>query len=93
MPWYKVAHIREQGVDLIIIPLESAFDNLTETQKYAQIQELQLRANAAGLAGTVVPVWEHLGQVRFIALPQWHSFLASLTLPQITASVNKEIRW
>lgn len=93
MPNFKVAHINQQGVDLIIVPLDSAFgDKKLEEQREAT-SELQTHATAAGLKGTVVPVWDHLGRMMFIAPKQWHPFFASLNLGQVWASVNREIFW
>lgn len=57
MARYKIAHVREQGVDLIIIPLESSFGNQGTQAQNDTIAVLQLKARAAGLAGKVVPVW------------------------------------
>ena len=55
MPRFKVAHIREQGVDLIIIPLEETFDRKTENDKNAIISDLQIHASSAGLAVQLFP--------------------------------------
>lgn len=93
MPRFKVAHVREQGVDLIIVPLESSFGNKLESDKDEIIAELQVRARSAGLAGTVVPVWEAGSKMVFIAPPNWHPFFRSLSIRQIFASVNREIYW
>lgn len=94
MPSFKVAHVREQGVDLIIIPLESMFGSQGSSQQNAEIQQLQMRSNAAGLAGTVVPVWDAgSGRMAFIAPTRWHPFFASLSLVQVFQSINKEIKW
>lgn len=54
---YDVAHIREEGVDLIIIPLRSSFGHRTTLEQNETTRYLQACASAAGLAGTVVPVW------------------------------------
>lgn len=94
MPSFKVAHIREQGVDLIIIPLDSRFGLETENQQKDTVNELQVRANAAGLAGTVVPVWKDaFGRMLFLAPQNWHPFFKSLTYERVIASINKSISW
>jgi len=94
MPNFKVAHINEQGVDLIIIPLEQRSGILSQQEQNATIAELQVRANGVGLRGTVVPVWDAGGgQMAFIAPNQWHAFLGSLNLPLVMASLNREIFW
>ena len=68
MPRFKIAHIREQGVDLIIIPLESSFGYKSKQDQNSIITEFQERASSAGLAGTVVPVWDS-GGGRMALLP------------------------
>ena len=94
MPRFDVAHIREQGVDLIIIPLDSAFGRKTSSDQHQIIEELQMRARAAGLAGTVVPVWDSGGgRMAFIAPPKWHPFFTSLNLAFVATNVNKEFYW
>lgn len=70
MAQYKLAHIREQGVDLIIIPLDSSFGYKSETDQHDIISSLQACARSAGLAGTVVPIWEEGGAlIRAHAVP------------------------
>jgi hypothetical protein len=88
-----VAHVNEQGVDLIIIPLDSSFGNKSVQDQHQAIAELQIHATSAGLKGTVVPVWEHLGRMMFIAPQQWHPFFASLNVGWVWANVNREIFW
>lgn len=93
MPRFKVAHIREQGVDLIIVPLDSSVDYQTQEEQQAVADELQLRARAAGLAGTAVPVWDHGGRLGFFAPQGFHPFFRGLSMDQVLASINRELFW
>lgn len=94
MPRFEVAHIREQGVDLIIIPLDDGFGRKTSSEQNQIILELQIRARAAGMAGTVVPVWDSGGaRMAFIAPPKWHPFFTSLSLALVAENINKELYW
>jgi hypothetical protein len=94
MPSYNVAHVREQGVDLIIIPLESRFGSLGNSAQNGQCQQLQIKANSAGLAGTVVPVWDAGGgRMAFLAPRGFQPFFSELTLYQVEQMINKEISW
>ena len=54
MPRFKVAHIREQGQDMIIVPLDSTFGRKVSNDQQSITSELQARSVAAGLAGHVV---------------------------------------
>lgn len=93
MPRFKVAHIREQGIDLIITPLDDAFGLKSENDQHAIIEELQMRASSAGLRGTVVPVWNQSGQTRFIAPRNWHAFFRSVSMGFVLQNINREIYW
>jgi hypothetical protein len=94
MPRYKVAHLREQGTDLIIIPLESRFGTMGSAAQAAEIKMLQIRANAAGLAGTVVPVWDAgSNRMGFRAPKQWHPYFGSISLSFVLANRNRELYW
>ncbi len=94
MPRYKAAHLREQGQNMVIIPLDSSFGQQTEQEQSQTIEELQMRSRAAGLAGTVVPVWDNGGgRMSFIAPRPWHPFFKSLNLFLVQQRINKEIFW
>jgi hypothetical protein len=93
MPHFRVAHLREQGQNMIIVPLESSFGNKSSDDQSAAIAELQVRANGAGLAGTVVPVWESGGRMHFIAPQPWHPFFSSLSMHAVMGNINKELSW
>lgn len=94
MPRFEVAHIREQGVDLVVIPLDRSFGHKSENDKDSIVSELQVRASSAGLAGTVVPVWDNGGgRMAFIAPRNWHPFFKSINLQFIAANINRELYW
>lgn len=91
MTTMKIAHIREQGVDLIIVPLQSSFGMRSSGEQSEIVSSIQLCARAAGLAGTVIPVWCEDSGHRFIAPRNWHAFFQSLSWNDIVASLNKEL--
>jgi hypothetical protein len=94
MPKFDVAHIRQQGQDIIVIPLESSFGNRISSDQRATILELQMRSRAAGLAGTVVPVWDAgSGRMGFIAPQQWHPYFQSISLQFVAANINRSLSW
>jgi hypothetical protein len=94
MPKFELAHIREQGVDLIVIPLDDSFRLKSEKDKNASVAELQARAASAGLAGTVVPVWgEAGGRMAFLAPQNFHSYFKSIDLLFVAANINRELHW
>jgi hypothetical protein len=92
MPNYDVAHIREQGIDLVIVPVESSFGTLPQADQEAMIRSLQRCANSAGLAGTVVPVWDAGGgRMGFMAPANWHQYFSSINMSVVAVNVNHRL--
>lgn len=93
MPRFEAAHLREQGQDMIIFPLDRSFDRKTDEDRYEVLEELQMRASAAGLAGTAVAVWRSGGRMKFMAPTQWHPFFRSIDMRTVMRNVNVEVSW
>lgn len=94
MPTFNIAHVREQGQDMIIVPLSHEFELKTDVEKEEVMTEFQLRSRAAGLAGRVVLVWDAGGgRTRFIAPQPWHPFFQSISLSQIQSALNRTLSW
>ena len=93
MPHLRIAHLREQGQNMVIVPLDSRFGHRTGEDQNAIVAELQQRARAAGLAGTVVSVWESGGRINFRAPRPWHPFFQSLSMALVLRNINKELSW
>jgi hypothetical protein len=93
MPTFKVAHLNQQGQDMVIIPLDSSFGHKSDADQSDIISDLQAHSIGAGLRGTVVPVWESGGRMHFRAPRPWHPFFQSLSLQQVWANVNGQISW
>ena len=92
MASFDVAHIREQGVDLIIVSLERSFNSKSPPDQKQITAELQACATSAGLAGTVVPVWDDgFGQMMFLAPNNFHPYFRSINLAFVAANINKRI--
>jgi hypothetical protein len=91
MATYKVAHLHEQGVDMIIVPLSSSFGNRSNAEQSEIIAGLEMCASSAGLSGTVIPVWREGSGHRFIAPQPWHPFFRSFSYGRILANINREL--
>jgi hypothetical protein len=92
MVTYDVAHIREQGIDLIIVLVDPSFGYKTHQEQQRIADALQECATAAGLAGTVVPVWDAGGgRLGFFAPPNWHPFFSSKDLTFVAANINRKL--
>jgi len=89
MAEFRIAHLHEQGQDMIIIPLDRSFGHKTSSEQNEITYSLQLCAQSAGLAGTVVPVWDAGGgRMGFLAPTQWRGFFASLSLGIVAQNLN-----
>ncbi len=92
MSQYKIAHIREQGQDMILIPLERSYGSRSNSEQNEIRDALQIYARSAGLAGSVVTVWDAGGgRMGFLGPSQWRPFLSSIGLNQVFASINKTL--
>jgi hypothetical protein len=69
MSKYRIAHLREQGQDMIIVPVDPSFGYKAQSEQFDFITALQCCARSAGLVGTVVPVWRSGSSHGFIAPP------------------------
>lgn len=93
MPSFRLAHLREQGQDMRIFPLNSQIHQKSDSEQTDLLDELELRANNAGLAGSAVLCWQHGGSFYFVGPRAWHPFLKSINLSFVQANVNREISW
>jgi hypothetical protein len=93
MPSLELAHIREQGQDMLIFPLDDSFGRKTESDRAAMLTMLERRAHAAGLAGGAVAIWEHGSHTHFMGPRPWRPFLEGIDMDWVWANVNREISW
>ena len=88
---YEVAHLREQGQDMIIVPVKSSVASKTQQQQNEIKSSLQMYAENAGLAGTVCLVWSTGNRFGFLAPTPWHGFFRSINMNFVALNVNKKL--
>ena len=93
MPSIDVAHINEQGQNMILIPLDSSFGSKSSSDQNLALNELERRAHAAGLAGRAAVFWQHGSHGHFMGPQRWHPYLRSISMSDVLRSVNKTISW
>jgi hypothetical protein len=93
MPSIKVAQLNEQGQDMVIVILDPAFARASPTQQEATIGQLQAKAKACGLKGTVAMVWDDGGRMDYLVPQPWHEFFRGITLDDVRGRLNAEISW
>jgi hypothetical protein len=92
MPSFEVAHFREQGQDMVVIPLDRSFGAKSMAQKNEVQASLQACASAAGLRGTVVLVWDAgNGRMGFLAPAPWQPFFRGLSLAMVAQNINRRL--
>ncbi|MCW2315668.1 hypothetical protein M2322_001202 [Rhodoblastus acidophilus] len=93
MPSIPVAHLTEQGQDMVIVIMDPRFAQASPSQQEATIGQLQQRANACGLKGTIALVWDGGGRMDYLVPQPWHDFFRSITLDDVRARINSAISW
>jgi hypothetical protein len=90
MPTFQVAHLRRDGQDIIIVPVDRTFGKRSPAEQ-AHIQEaFQRSAVSVEMNGVVVPVWEDAaGRMAFRAPPPWHEFLKSIDMVFVATALNR----
>ncbi|MBI5519227.1 MAG: hypothetical protein HY916_04120 [Desulfovibrio sp.] len=93
MEEFKVAYLREQGQDMVIVPVSNSFGRKSRSEQADIVDWLQGCASSAGLAGVVVPVWDAGGgRMGFLAPRPWQTFFKSLNLGIVARNINKTLR-
>jgi hypothetical protein len=92
MSEYKIAHIRKQGQDIIIVPVDRSYGSQSQADQNKTRNALQIAATSAGLAGQVIIAWEGgSGRVGTLAPREWSQFCSSLSWPFIARNINKTL--
>jgi hypothetical protein len=89
---FEVAHIREQGENVILIVVSPSFGSRSSSAQAATHTALEIAAHRAGLAGGVALVWDNGGRVMTYGPRQWAGYLQGLSWPYIAANVNRTLR-
>jgi hypothetical protein len=84
---FDVAHLREQGVDLIIVFVDRRVANMSDNERNEIVARLSLCARSAGLPGSVVLVWPG----GFFCDRHFHAFFQSAPYEVLAASINKKL--
>lgn len=89
---FEVAHVREQGQDMIIIVVNSDIRHKTNQEQNEILSWLQDCAHAAGLAGNAALVWDAgRGQMGYLGPHQWRGFFQSINLAWVARNINKKL--
>lgn len=84
---FQLAHIREQGVDLIVVFVAERVRWIPDDEKQALSNGLALCARSAGLAGHVVLVWPG----GFFCDRNFHAYFQNTPYDFLAANINKRL--
>jgi hypothetical protein len=92
MAEFDIAHINEQGEDIILIPLDSSFAYKSQKEQMETVNYLQACAEKAGLKGKVIPVWKNLvNRMDFVAPEYYHPYLFSINYSYVLRNINRKL--
>ena len=86
MATFKFADYANPG--LIVTIVGRAFGQLTADDQSKWMARLQVCAEAAGLSGTVVPVWKNDDTYEFLTPPEFEEFLTTLQWTEILGRIK-----
>lgn len=92
MAEFDIAHINEQGEDIILIPVNNNFGYKSPIEQEQTIASLQNFASLAGLRGKVIPVWvDAVNRMHFVAPEYYHAFMFSINYKYVLRNLNKKL--
>lgn len=92
MTSFKIAHLHEQGQDMIIVPVSPSIGRSPQHEQHALTETLQEAATSAGLRGTVAIIWRDGHRVGFVAPRPWHPFFQSPNIYDLVLrNLNREL--
>jgi hypothetical protein len=88
---YRISHMVVQTQQVIIVPVDDAFEDQSAEKKEATRAALQACAKTARLAGSVALIWRTGESHKYLCPPQWEPFFATLSFETVLAHLNKEL--
>ena len=88
---FDIAHVREQGQDMIVFALDRSFGFKSQKEQHEIMYFLQRCVSGARLSGSVVVLWEVDGRTHSIGPKQWGDFLRSIDMMWHAQHVNKTL--
>lgn len=89
---FHVACITHQGLDVIIVPVDSSFGLRPGAEQARTLEALQRCAAAAEMPGTVAAIWDDgKGRIAFRAPPPLHDFFRGIDMVYVATALNREL--
>ena len=84
----RIAIFRHREQEIIVVPLDCSFQDRPPSQRTEALDRLQKSAIKAGLNAPAAVIWKVGAKLHFIAPPEWHPFLKTLTWNANIASLS-----
>ena len=88
---YKIAHTRQQDLNMVFVVTSSSFFNADSNAKERMWTAMRTCAKAANLAGDVVMVANVNGSFRSYGPKSWANYLKNLDMAWVNARLNKKL--
>lgn len=91
MARFQVAHFQEQGQQVIAVFVDWTFGAKGSNEQSDIYDAIQLCASSAGLAGTVMLVWQSGGRMSFYGPERWSPFFRTIGWNNLVVNINREL--
>ncbi|MDX2220522.1 MAG: hypothetical protein SF172_16005 [Burkholderiales bacterium] len=88
---YRVAHVRHQGSNMVIVIINPSFFYGSRQDQQRWFTGIQQCVRSVNLAGQTLIVTNDNGRFRFYGPNDWHNFLRTIDMNWVTARVNKSL--
>lgn len=87
----RIAHVRESGLDLVLVPFEAGFGFLSPEDQQQAIDAIRKTTILAGLKGEVIPIWPTDDDgTSFLAPESHHSVVQNISMDFVRANLNRQ---
>jgi hypothetical protein len=91
MPKYKVAQLSYEGENVILVPMDRSFGKRPQEQKDQELSKLQAAADATGLNGKLVIIWDAAGSVAAFGPDKLKGYAESLRWTSLRTKMNCDL--
>jgi hypothetical protein len=88
---YRVAHVRYQGSDMVIVIINPSFFHGSNRDQQRWFTSIQQCVRSVKLAGQTLVVTNDNGRFRFYGPNDWHKFLRTIDMNWVSSRVNKSM--
>lgn len=88
---YRVAHVRHQGSNMVIVIINPSFFYGSGQDQQRWFTGIQQCVRSVNLAGQTLVVANDNGRYRFYGPNSWHNFMRTIDMSWVNSRVNKSL--